>query len=114
MLMPAVVGAGGFFAADYIPTAIGMSATPMTRIGVKAAIAIGGGMVLSRFLGAKNATAFSLGVGINVLNDVLKTYVFKTAVAGFGAFTRPQLGAFTRRPMMGATTPFQGVQRFPS
>jgi hypothetical protein len=93
LLMPAAIGAGGYFAADYIPIAIGMAATPMTRIGIKAGIAIGGGMLLSRFLGARNATAFSLGVGINVLNDVLRTYVFKTtATAGLGAFVRPRLG----------------------
>ncbi len=104
LLMPAAVGAGGYFAADYIPIAIGMSATPMTRIGIKAAIAVGGGMLLSRFLGARNATAFSLGVGINVLNDVLRTYVFKTTTttAGLGAFVRPGLrgdfGAFTPSP----------------
>lgn len=112
LLMPAAIGAGGYFAADYIPIAIGQSASPITRLGIKVGIAIGGGMLLSRFLGAKNATAFSLGVGINVLNDVLKTYVFTTAAAttaGLGAFTRPRLGGG-----MGAMTPYRMNPTYPS
>ncbi len=102
LLMPAAMGAGGYFAADYIPIAIGMSTTPMYRIGIKAALAVGGSMLLSRFLGGRNAAYFSLGVGINVLNDVLKTYVFKTTTtAGLGAFVRPRLGGMG----MGAFVP---------
>lgn len=110
LLMPAAIGAGGYFAADYIPIAIGQSASPITRLGIKAAIAIGGGMVLGKFLGAKSAAAFSLGVGINVLNDVLKTYVFQTAVsaAGLGAFVRPRLTG------MGAMTPYRVNPTYPS
>jgi hypothetical protein len=102
LLMPAAMGTGGYFAADYIPIAIGMSTTPMYRIGIKAALAVGGSMLLSRFLGGRNAAYFSLGVGINVLNDVLKTYVFKTTTtAGLGAFVRPRLGGMG----MGAFVP---------
>lgn len=118
LLMPVMVGTGGFFAADYLPATLGMSASPLTRIGIKAAVAIGGGMLLSRFLGAKNAVAFSFGVGINILNDVLRTYVLgSSAVTGLGAFTRrSQLGAFTRpilrpprRARMGAINPYSSV-----
>lgn len=100
LLVPAIAGTGGFFAADYIPAAIGMSASPLTRIGIKAGVAFGGGMLISKFAGSKIGAAFAIGAGINVVNDVLRTYVFKTATtAGIGAFVRPSL-----RGGMGAMT----------
>lgn len=102
LLVPAIAGTGGFFAADYIPNAIGMSASPLTRIGIKAGVAFGGGMLVSKFAGSKVGAAFAIGAGINVVNDVLRTYIFKTTtVAGLGAFTRPQL-----RGGMGAMSPY--------
>lgn len=105
LLMPALVGTGGYFAADYIPAAIGMSGSPITRIGVKAGIAFGGGMLVSKFLGAKSGTAFALGVGINIINDALKTYIFKgVGTAGMGAFTVPGLRGF------GAMSPYSNVR----
>lgn len=108
LLVPAIAGTGGFFAADYIPNVIGMSASPLTRIGIKAGIAFGGGMVVSKFAGSKIGAAFAIGAGINVVNDVLRTYVFKTTVAGLGAFVRPQLRGF------GAVTPYsQSALRSP-
>jgi hypothetical protein len=105
LLMPALAGTGGFFAADYIPAAIGMSASPLTRIGIKAGVAFGGGMLITKFMGSKSGTAFALGAGINLINDALKTYVFKTGVtAGFGAFTRPGLRG------MGAMSPYSTLR----
>ncbi len=109
LLMPALAGTGGFFAADYIPAAIGMTASPLTRIGIKAGVAFGGGMLVSKFMGSKNGSAFAIGAGINVLNDVLRTYVFKTTVtAGLGAFVRPGL-----RGGMGAMSPYGQTVRSP-
>lgn len=106
LIMPALAGTGGFFAADYIPAAIGMSASPLTRIGIKAGVAFGGGMVVSKFMGSKSGSAFAIGAGINMLNDVLRTYIFKTATtAGFGAFTRPGL-----RGGMGAMSPYSTLR----
>ncbi len=106
LIMPAASVAGGIFAADYLPAMIGMAGSPLTRLGVKLAVGFAGAMILK----GKNGALFAAGAGANALMDVVKTYVFKTgATAGFGAFTRPQLGAFTR-----PSTPFQGVQRFPS
>ncbi len=105
LLMPALAGTGGFFAADYIPAAIGMSASPMTRIGVKAGVAFGGSMVVSKFMGAKNGYAFAIGAGINMLNDVMRTYIFKTGVtAGFGAFAPRKVSG------MGAMSPYSNVR----
>jgi len=107
LIMPAASVAGGIFAADYLPAMIGMAGSPLTRLGVKIAVGFAGAMILR----GKNGALFAAGAGANALMDVVKTYVFKngTTTAGFGAFTRPQLGAFTR-----PITPFQGVQRFPS
>jgi hypothetical protein len=108
LIMPIAVGAGGYFVSDYIPAAIGMSTSPMTRIGIKMGIAFGGGMVLSKFLGAKNGVAFALGAGINAVNDVLRTYVFKTTVAA----TTAGLGAFAptgRLRGFGAMSPYSAV-----
>jgi len=106
LLMPAIAGTGGYFAADYIPAAIGMSASPLTRIGVKAGVAFGGGMLVSKFIGSKNGTAFAIGAGINVINDVLRTYVFGgTAITGMGAFA-PRL----RASGMGAMSPYSSIR----
>jgi len=105
LIMPALSGAGGFFAADYIPAAIGMSASPLTRIGIKAGVAFGGGMVISKFMGTKSGTSFAIGAGINVINDIMRTYIFKTAAtAGLGAFVRPQLRG------MGAMSPYSTLR----
>jgi len=111
LLMPAIAGMGGFFAADYVPAAIGMSASPLTRIGIKAGVAFGGGMLVSKFMGSKSGMFFSVGAGINALNDVLRTYVFGgTALTGLGAFVRPQI---RRTAGMGAMV-YPSAQRFPS
>jgi hypothetical protein len=108
LIVPAIAGTGGFFVADYVPTAIGMSASPLTRIGIKAGVAFGGGMLASKFLGSKVGVAFAIGAGINMFNDVLRTYVLKTGVtAGLGAFTIPRLGG------MGAMSPYSGRTRSP-
>ncbi len=107
--MPAIAATGGFFAADYIPTAIGMSASPLTRIGIKAGVAFGGGMLVSKFMGSKSGMFFSVGAGLNVINDVLRTYVFGgTAVTGLGAFApRSQLRASRG---MGAMSPYSSIR----
>ena len=109
LLMPAIAGTGGFFAADYIPAAIGMSASPLTRIGIKAGVAFGGGMLVSKFMGSKNGMFFSVGAGINILNDVLRTYVLggASAITGLGAFApRSQL----RSGGMGAMSPYSTIR----
>lgn len=106
LLMPVVAGTGGFLAADYIPAAIGMSTSPLTRIGIKAGIALGGGMVVSKFMGSRGGYAFAIGAGINAFNDVVRTYVFKTGVtAGLGAFAPHR-----RVSGMGAMSPYSTVR----
>lgn len=107
LLVPVIAGTGGYFAADYIPATIGMSASPLTRIGIKAGVAFGGGILVSKFMGSRSGTAFAIGAGINVINDVLRTYVFSgTAAAGLGAFVTPRL----RMSGMGAMSPYSSVR----
>ena len=84
MLMPAAIGTLGFLATQMIPSKIGMDTTPLTRFGVKAAVLFGGSMAVGRFMGRRNSIFFAVGSGINLLTDILKTYVF----------TGGQLGAF--------------------
>jgi len=108
LLMPAIAGTAGFFVADYIPTAIGMSASPLTRIGIKAGVAFGGSILASKFMGSKAGYGFAIGAGINVLNDVLRTYVLGgTAITGLGAFAprfRPRASG------MGAINPYTSIR----
>ncbi len=96
MVMPLGVGLAGFIAADKIPQMVNIT-SPLPRIGVKAAVAFGGGMVISRFLGKQSGALFTIGCGINLLQDILNTYVFKKAIAataGYGAFPYQEYGAF--------------------
>lgn len=98
LLIPMAIGAGGYMAADLLPAKLNMVDT-FPRLGVKAAVAIGGSMVLSKFMGRSNGTIFMIGAGINLFQDLLKTFVFKTAVAGlggYGAYVHPGgYGAYT-------------------
>ncbi len=95
LLVPLAVGTAGYMAADRVPVMVGMTGT-LPRLGVKAAVGIGGGMLISKFLGRQNAAVWTIGVGINLLSDLLKTYVFKTqlATAGYGAFPYQEYGAY--------------------
>jgi len=110
LLMPAVAATGGFFAADYIPAAIGMSTSPLTRIGIKTGIAFGGGMVVSKFMGSKNGMFFAVGAALNVLNDVMRTYIFGgTAITGLGAFAPRQIRRTAGTTGMGAFSPYSPI-----
>ncbi len=88
LLVPAAVGTGAFVACDYLPAKLGMTTT-FPRLGVKAAVGIGGSMVVSKFLGKTNGTVWLIVSGVNILQDVLRTFVFQPTVlttAGYGAF----------------------------
>jgi len=107
ILMPAAFGTAGYMASERLPSMVGMLDT-YPRLGVKAAVALAGPMVLGRFLGQSNATYFAVGAGINLLQDVLNTFVFKTGVAGLQAF--PYEGMSTETPEYGA---FPGAESVP-
>ncbi len=88
LLVPAAVGTGAFVACDYLPAKLGM-VTTFPRLGVKAAVGIGGSMVIGRFLGKSNGAVWLIVSGVNILQDILRTFVFQPTVlttAGYGAF----------------------------
>ena len=85
ILMPVAVGTAAYLATEKVPAMVGMTTT-LPRLGVKAAVGVGGGMLIGKFLGKQNGAVWLIGSGINLLNDILNTYVFKTTLAGFGAF----------------------------
>lgn len=99
LLMPAAVGTAGFFLTGQAPGYVNVVGT-LPVYGVKAAVMIGGGMLVSKFLGSRNGQIWMLGSLINIASDVLKQFVFKTAVAGLSG----NLGAF----------PYQGIDEYPS
>jgi len=89
LLMPAGLALGGFIAASKIPQIVGMATPGITKLGVKAGIAYGGGMLISRFLGKTNGAMFALGASIDFLVEILNTYLFTTtplSISGVGAF----------------------------
>lgn len=91
--MPLAVGTAGYIAADRVPAMVNITGT-LPRLGVKAAVGIGGGMLISRFMGRQNAAIWTIGVGINLFSDLLRTYVFKTGLSGYGAFPYQEYGAY--------------------
>jgi hypothetical protein len=86
LIMPAVVGTAAYVATEKIPSMVNVT-TPLPRLGVKAAVGFGGGILISKFLGRSNGAVWAIGASINILSDVLRTYVFKTGtLLGMGAF----------------------------
>lgn len=98
-IMPAAVATAGFLAADRAPSMINVTGT-LPRFGVKFAVVVGGGLLISRFLGKANGVVWSIGSSVNLLSDILKTYVFKTTLAGFSAY--PTVPGITYESGMGA------------
>ena len=95
--MPAVIGTAAYIATEKIPSMVNVTDT-LPRLGVKVAVGFGGGILISRFLGKQNAAIWTIGSSINILSDILRTYVFKTGgLLGLGAFpyqTYQGLGAY--------------------
>ncbi len=86
LIMPAVVGTAAYVATEKIPAMVNVT-TPLPRLGVKAAVGFGGGILISKFLGRQNGAVWALGSSINILSDILRTYVFRTGgLLGLGAF----------------------------
>ncbi len=101
MLMPCAIGVASYMACDYVPTKLGMAASPLQRLGVKAGVGFGGMMLLGRFIGRQNAAVWGIVAGVNILQDILKTYIFKTAVAGLGMYVYPGYSGVGAYPQEG-------------
>jgi len=93
LLMPAAIGTAAFLVTEQAPAYIGMAGV-LPRYGIKAAVMIGGGMAVSKFLGARNGQIWMLGSLINIASDLVRQYIFKTGMAGlgYGAFPYQGLG----------------------
>ena len=86
LIMPAVIGTAAYIATEKIPAMVNVT-TPLPRLGVKAAVGFGGGILISKFLGRSNGAVWALGSSINILSDILRTYVFTSGtLLGMGAF----------------------------
>ena len=85
MLMPVAIGTAGFLVTEQAPGWANMT-EQWPRLGVKAAVGVGGSMIIGKFLGRSNGMIWLIGAGINIATELVRTYVLKTAVAGMGAF----------------------------
>lgn len=112
LVMPLIVGLAAKMATERAPVMLNMT-TPLTKYGVQAAVAIGGGILLRKPLGATNATIWTVVSGVVILTDILNQYVFKTALsyvgdAGAIGYNYPDqvdysgTGAFVNEDSMGA------------
>jgi len=113
LIMPVAVGFAARYATLKVPQMLSI-VNPLPRFGVKAAVAVGGGLVLNRFVGKTNATIWTVVGLVTLAEDILNTYVFQQAVAtaGLGAYT-PEMGEVGAFPSsaegMGAY-PFGGAE----
>jgi len=91
LLMPVATGIAAKMACDKIPGMLGLTGLPASA--AKLAVAFGGGMLLRRFIGASNATIWTLIGAITVATDLLNQYVLNTSL-GYLSVPAGQLGAF--------------------
>lgn len=99
LLMPIAVGLAARIATQRVPMFLRIVA-PLPRYGVQAAVAVGGGILLNRFVGRTNAMVWTIVSGVTILESILNDYVFKTTVAGIGAY--PENLGYTETEDVGA------------
>ena len=88
ILMPAAVGVGAYMACEMVPSKLGMTDN-LSRLGVKAAVGVGGSIAVGKFLGRANGTVWLIVSAVDILQDILKTYVFTSlgiSLSGLSAF----------------------------
>ena len=112
LLMPAAIGTAAFLVTEQAPAYIGMAGV-LPRYGIKAAVMIGGGMAVSKFLGTRNGQIWMLGSLINIASDLVRQYIFKTAIAGLGYGAFPYQGLGYAQPETGYT-PYTEYGAYPS
>jgi hypothetical protein len=89
LLMPIGVATAAYVATSQIPPMVGITTAGISRLGVKAAVGFGGGFLISKFLGKTNGAIWAIASGINLMIDILNTYLFTTTpltFTGFSAF----------------------------
>lgn len=106
LVVPIAVGLAARIATNRLPAMVGFS-SPLPKYGVQAGVAIGGGLLLNRFLGKNNAMVWTIVSGVTILENLLNDYVFGRAMAatttsglsyeepaGVGAFPEEGMGAY--------------------
>jgi len=106
LIMPALVGTAAYVATDKVPSMVNVT-SDLPRLGVKAAVGFGGGILLSRIAGSKAGVVWAIGSSINLMTDILRTYVFKGTLSGLGAFPRRGLTYRAGAPLGAYPTEYQ-------
>lgn len=108
LLMPIAVGIAAKIALDKIPAMLGttFSTGIMKHVGA-AAIAVGGSMLTSKFLGKQAGNIFMLFAGTTVAWNLVNEYVLNSAVttAGLGNFI-PYVPPASNGALAGFTNPY--------
>jgi len=88
LVVPIAVGTAAFVLTDRVPAMVGVTAT-WQKYGAKAAVGVGGSMLVGKFLGRTQGIVWLLGSGINIATDLVKQFLLprvSAPVAGYGAF----------------------------
>jgi len=72
-------------ATERLPATVGFP-VGLPKLGVQAAVGIGGGILLRQFVGRTNATVWALASAMVIVKNLVEDYILKATVAGMGAF----------------------------
>ena len=98
LVMPIAIGLAARIATQRAPVFLRMVA-PLPRYGVQVAVAVGGGLLLNRFVGRTNAMVWTIVSGVTILESILNEFVFRTVtVSGVGAFPESLEGVGYEEP----------------
>ncbi len=107
LVMPIAVGVAARFATIKAPQMLAI-ASPLPRYGVQAAVAVGGGLVLNKFIGRTNAIIWTVVSGVTIVESLLNEFVFQRAIA-----TTAGLGAYETEPESVGAFPDGGMGAYP-
>lgn len=112
LLMPIGIGLAARIATQRAPIFLGMVA-PLPRYGVQVAVAVGGGILLNRFVGKTNAMVWTIVSGVTILESILNEFVFRAvAVSGIGAFPESLSGVGYEEPETMDAYPYGGQVQY--
>lgn len=83
--------AAGIWAANYAVAKLAGNSTGWARIGIKAAAAIGIGMIVTRFAGRKYGSAAMIGALSSPVLDTIGRFTAGAGVQGLGAYDTPMI-----------------------
>lgn len=97
LLTPTGVALAGLVATTQIPSMLGITTAGISRLGVKAGVGFGGGFLVSKFLGKTNGAMWAIGSAVDLLIDILNTYLFTTSPLTFSGMRAFPVSAPGRR-----------------